>query len=244
MTPAEAVERRSEFRFPVAVPVEYFPPDTSGIVSYALDLSKNGAFISSDDHPIDIGARFAMNLNLPFDQRSSRVLPRQGTVMWNRLQPFRSARNGMGVRFTEPLPEGVLLNAMVDSTRKLLKEAETRKALQETVEQRESELKEAQRLASVGRYAQQILLEVSNPIVTLSGRLELMGAKMDDYKRMLQGHAETNRELFTGIVAEFDRCREQIDHIVRDYGIVSELTRLARDTGASLEEELRKRYEG
>jgi hypothetical protein len=45
----EPVERRSEFRFPVVVPVEYFKSDDSGILSYALDLSKNGTFISSDD---------------------------------------------------------------------------------------------------------------------------------------------------------------------------------------------------
>ena len=244
MTPAEAVEKRSEFRFPVAVPVEYFPPHGAGILSYTLDLSKNGAFISSDNHPPGIGAEFGMNLNLPFDQKSSRVLPRQGTVMWNRIQPFKSTRNGMGVRFTEPLPEGMLLNALVDYTRKLLKEAEARKALQERVEQRESELQELQRLASLGRYAEQILLEVSNPIVTLSGRLELIASKMDDYRRMLEGHAQTNGELFTGIVAEFDRCRQQIDHILRDYGIVSELTRFTRDKGKTLEKELRKRYEG
>jgi len=45
----EPVERRSEFRFPVVGPVEYFTPDDSGILSYVLDLSKNGTFISSDD---------------------------------------------------------------------------------------------------------------------------------------------------------------------------------------------------
>jgi hypothetical protein len=45
----EPVERRSEFRFPVVVPVEYFKSDGTGILSYALDLNRMGTFISSDD---------------------------------------------------------------------------------------------------------------------------------------------------------------------------------------------------
>jgi Tfp pilus assembly protein PilZ len=243
MTPAEAVEKRSEFRFPVAVPVEYFKNNDAAIVSYALDLSKGGIFISSDD-PMETGSECTLHLTVPFDYESSRIFRTEGTVAWSKIQPFKSTRNGMGVRFTEPLPEGMLLNALVDKTRKLLKEAEARKALEDRLEHRESELKEAQRLATLGRYAEQILLEVSNPIVTLSGRLELIAQKMDDYKRMLEGHAQTKKELFTGIVAEFDRCRQQIDDILQDYRIVSELTRFIRDKGRSLEKELRKRYEG
>ena len=35
----EVAEKRSEFRFPVVVPAEYFRPDDSGILSYSLDLS-------------------------------------------------------------------------------------------------------------------------------------------------------------------------------------------------------------
>ena len=36
----EVAEKRSEFRFPAVVPVEYFKPDDSGILSYVLDLSR------------------------------------------------------------------------------------------------------------------------------------------------------------------------------------------------------------
>ena len=45
----EPVERRSEFRFPVVGPVEYFKSDGTDILSYALDLNRMGTFISSDE---------------------------------------------------------------------------------------------------------------------------------------------------------------------------------------------------
>jgi len=52
----ESAERRSEFRFPIVLPAEYFKPDDSGILSYSLDLSKMGTFISSDD-PLVLGCQ-------------------------------------------------------------------------------------------------------------------------------------------------------------------------------------------
>ena len=89
----ESVERRCEFRFPVVLPVEYFTPDNSGILSYVLDLSENGTFISSDD-PLVPGSRFGGHLTVPFDYESSKIFRTHGTVTWHKIQPFRSKTNG------------------------------------------------------------------------------------------------------------------------------------------------------
>jgi hypothetical protein len=118
-------ERRSEFRFPVVIPVEYLPPDDSGILSYALNLSRNGTFVSSDC-PVRIGSRFAIHLIIPVDYESCTIFRREGTVVWNKIQPFRTRRNGMGGRFIEPLPEGLLLNALVNNVQTLTKETEAK----------------------------------------------------------------------------------------------------------------------
>ncbi len=142
----ESAERRSEFRFPVVGPVEYFKPDDSGILSYALDLSKNGTFISSDDPPA-LGSRLRIRLTIPVDDESSKIFRTEGTVAWNRIQLFKSRSNGMGVRFIEPLPEDVLLYALADNVRKLMKETEAKGLLEERLEKLESELEETKRLA-------------------------------------------------------------------------------------------------
>ncbi len=142
----EPVERRSEFRFPIVVPVEYFKPDDSGILSYVLDLSKNGTFISSDD-PLSMGRRLGIHLTIPVDYESSKIFRTEGTVAWNRIRPFKSKSNGMGVSFIEPLSEDVLLYALADNFRKLVKENEAKGLLDERVENLESELEETKRLA-------------------------------------------------------------------------------------------------
>ena len=136
----EPVERRSEFRFPVVGPVEYFKPDDSGILSYVLDLSKNGTFISSDDPPV-LGSRLGIHLTIPVDDKSSKIFRTEGTVAWNRIRPFKSKSNGMGVQFIEPLPEDILLYALADNVRRLVKETEAKKLLEERVEKLEAELK-------------------------------------------------------------------------------------------------------
>ncbi len=84
----EPVERRSEFRFPVVGPVEYFKPDDSGILSYALDLSKNGTFISSDEPPV-LGSRLGIQLTIPVDYESSKIFRTEGTVAWSGIRPFK-----------------------------------------------------------------------------------------------------------------------------------------------------------
>jgi len=236
----ESVERRSEFRFPIVVPVEYFPPDGSGILSYALDLCKKGAFISSDNHPISIGSRFGMNLNLPVDQGTSRIFRTEGTVAWNRMQPFKSKRNGMGVQFIEPLPERLLLNALADRTKKLMEETEAKKLLEERVEKLEPELEETKRLAALGRFAEKILSEVSKPVLTLSGKLETIKTKMRDYQRMLEGHEETDKEEFKRIITEFNSCRKEIDQVLKDYKIISELAKIVEDDRETLERKLQR----
>lgn len=230
----DPLERRSEFRLPAVVPVEYFPPDGSGILSYTLDLSKNGAFISSDDHPLGIGIRFSINLSLPFNRESSRIYRMKGTVVWNRMQLFRSKRNGMGVRFIEPLPEMLLLNVLANTVQRLMKETEAKRALEERVEKLESELEETKRLATLGRYAEKILSELSSPILTLSGKLESIKTKMYKQKRMLEKHEETNKEEFKRIITEFNNCRKEIDQILKDYKVIAELVKIVQHDGGTL----------
>ncbi|MFB0521297.1 MAG: PilZ domain-containing protein [Desulfatiglandales bacterium] len=237
---SESVERRSEFRFPIVVPVEYFLHDNSSILSYTLDLSKNGAFISSDNHPLGIGSRFVMSLNLPFDQESSRIFRTEGTVVWNRMRPFKSKTNGMGVRFIEPLPESLLLKALANNIRKLMKETEAKKLLEERHQKVESELEETKRLAALGRYVERILFEVSNPVLTLFAKLETIKTKMSEHKRILEEHEETNKEELKKIIAEFDRSCDTIDKILKDYRIISELAKIVEDDGESLERKLKK----
>ena len=236
----ESAERRSDLRFPVVVPVEYFPPDHSGILSYALDLSKNGTFISSDNHPLGIGTRFGMNLNLPFDQESFRIFRTECTVAWNRMQPFKSKTNGMGVHFIEPLPESQLLNALADNVQKLMRETEAKRLLEERVEKLESELERVKRLVPLGRCAEKILFELSSPILTLSGKLAILKGKMDNHKRILEEHEETNKEEFKEIITQFNKCGNKIDQILSEYKVISELAKIVEDDGETLERKLRR----
>ena len=236
----ESADKRSEFRFPIVLPVEYFKPTGTGILSYALDLSKSGTFISSDD-PLSIGNRFSAHLIIPLDNESSKILRMEGEVVWNKIQPFKSKRNGMGVKFIEPLPEASLLSASAYNVKKLIKEMEVKEVLEERVEKLESELEGAKRLTALGRYAEKILFDVSNPILTLSGRLETIKTKMHKHKRMLEEHEETNKKEFKGITKEFDNCCREIDKILKDYKVVSELAHIAGDDKETLERKL-KRY--
>ena len=236
----ESAEKRSEFRFPIVLPVEYFKPTGTGILSYALGLSKSGTFISSDD-PLSVGSRFSAHLIIPLDNESSKILRMEEEVVWNKIQPFRSKRNGMGVKFIEPLPEASLLSAVAYNVKKLIKEAEVKEVLEERVEELESELERVKRLTALGRYAEKILFDVSNPILTLSGRLETIKTKMHKHKRMLEEHEETNKKEFKGITKEFDNCCKEIDQILKDYKIVSELAHIVEDNSETLERNL-KRY--
>jgi signal transduction histidine kinase len=239
----ESIEKRSEFRFPINVPVEYFKSEGSGISSYTLDLSKNGTFISSDNHPIDIGTRFGMNLNLPVDQESARFFRTEGTVVWNRMQLFKSKNNGMGVQFIKPLSEPILLNVLANNAKILMEETEENKVQAERVENLESELERVKRLASLGRYAEKILIELSNPILTLSGRLDIIKIKMDKHKGMLEEHVETNKKKFKKIITEFNNCCKEVDQILEDYKVLSELIRIAGNDRETIEKKL-QRYNG
>jgi len=147
----------------------------------------------------------------------------------------------MGVRFIEPLPETLLLNALPYSYRKLIKETEAKRPLGERVEKLESELEETKRLAALGRCVEKILLEVSNPILTLSGRLEIIKRKMHKHKRMLEENEETNKEKFKRVTKDFDNCCREVNRILKDYKIISELARIVGDDRETLESKL-KRY--
>jgi signal transduction histidine kinase len=157
------------------------------------------------------------------------------------MQPFKSKSNGMGVKFIDPLPEDLLLYALAHNFRKLVKETEAKGLLEERVEKLESELEEAKRLAALGRCVEKILFDISNPILTLSGNLEIIKTRMYEHKRMLEEHEETNKEEFKEIVTEFDKSCDKIDQILKDYKIISELAKIAGHDRETLEREL-KRY--
>jgi len=156
------------------------------------------------------------------------------------MRPFKSKTNGMGVRFIEPLPESLLLKALANNIRKLMKETEAKKLLEERHQKAESELEETKRLAALGRYVERILFEVSNPVLTLFAKLETIKTKMSEHKRILEEHEETNKEELKKIIAEFDRSCDTIDKILKDYRIISELAKIVEDDGESLERKLKK----
>jgi signal transduction histidine kinase len=235
----ESVEKRSEFRFPVVVPVEYFKPQDSGIMSYSLDLSKSGTFISSDE-PIDTGSTFGLNLTIPFDDESSKIFRTEGMVVWNKIQPFKSIKNGMGVQLVDPLPETFLLNALANNVRKLIKEIEAKRRLEQRVEKLESELEESRRLASLGRYVEKILFDLSNPILALSGKLEIIKNKMYAHKRMLEERKDADKDELKNIIREFDTYCKKIDTILKDYKVISDLAHIVGDDSKTLEKKLQK----
>ena len=237
----ELAEKRTEFRFPVVLPVEYFEPEDSGISSYSLDLSKSGTFISSDV-PLRIGSRFDINLAIPFNDESSKILRTEGTVIWDNVQPFKSKRNGMGVQFVEPLPESLLLKALANNIKKLIKETESKKALERRVEKLESELEEVKRLATLGRCTEKILFDVSNPILTLSGKLEIIKKKMLEHIKMLEEHDEVNQEGCKKHVKDFNNYCKKIDQILKDYKIISELAHIVGNDREGIERRLLQRY--
>jgi len=238
----ELAEKRSEFRFPVVVPIEYFKPNNSSILSYALDLSNSGTFISSDV-PLNIGSKFGMNLTIPVSEESSKIFQTEGTVIWDKVQPFQSKRNGMGVQFIEPLPESLLLKALANNITKLIKESESKKVLEERVEKLESELEEIKRLATLGRCVEKILFEVSNPILSLSGKLEIIKKKMHNHRKMLKGHGEINREECKKHIKDFNNYCKNIDQILKDYKIISDLAHIVGDNDKeTIERRLMQRY--
>jgi signal transduction histidine kinase len=156
------------------------------------------------------------------------------------MQPFKSKTNGMGVHFIEPLPESQLLNALADNVQKLMRETEAKRLLEERVEKLESELERVKRLVPLGRCAEKILFELSSPILTLSGKLAILKGKMDNHKRMLEEHEETNKEELKEIITQFNKCGNKIDQILSEYKVISELAKIVEDDGETLERKLER----
>jgi len=231
------VDKRSEFRFPVAVPVEYFNNDGYSIASYSLDLSRHGTFISSDN-PYAIGNSLSMNLNIPVDSNISETLRAQGTVTWNRLQPFKSIKNGMGVRFLEPLAEELLLNSLSSNVMRLVKDSEAKKLLEEKVEKLESELEDAERSAIIGRCTEKILFDISNPLIAMSGHLELIRDRMEKQIRVIAEKCKGNG--LKNVTMECEMCLNDINSMLKDYTSISELIRITGDDRKDLEEKLKE----
>jgi polyhydroxyalkanoate synthesis regulator phasin len=159
------------------------------------------------------------------------------------VQPFKSKRNGMGVQFIEPLPESLLLKALANNIKKLIKETESKKALERRIEKLESELEEGKRLATLGQCTEKILFDVSNPILTLSGKLEIIKSKMHKHKEMLEEHGEINQEEFKKHIKELNDYCKKIDQILNEYKAISELAHIVGDDREGIERRLLQRYQ-
>ena len=232
-------EKRSEFRFPVAIPVEYFNHGNLGTVSYSLDISKKGTFISSD-YPLEEGKDFAINLTIPFNRNSSKIIRTKGAVTWKRLKPYKSVRNGMGIRFFEELPESLLLDALTSNVRRLVKESEAKKKLEEKLEEVELKLLKAERWSTLGKSIDKILFDISNPLTNLCGKLELIKDKMQQCNRKLEEHDEISADCFKKIARDFDTSFDNITSILNDYNVISELVRITGEGTEDLEEKIRE----
>lgn len=233
-------ERRSDFRFPIVMPVDYFRADHSGVSSYTLDLSNGGAFISADD-PLEKGSLCGIRLTVPVGPESSRVFKTGGTIIWSKILLFKSKRNGMGVQFLEPLPDNIFLNALGDTARKVTREIEARKSLEEKLEHLQWELEEAKRLTALGSFAEKILFEVTNPILTLSETLELFREKLHTPQRRLEEHPEKHRKELIDGAGMLAECCTTIDWIVKKYQVISDLAHIAGYSGEKLEKHLQQR---
>lgn len=231
------IDKRSEFRFPVIIPVEYFNNGDPGTISYALDISKNGTFISSDE-PLEIGHHVNMNLSIPLNTVLSEVLKTEGEVVWQRVQPFKSLKNGMGIYFPEPLPEGNLLNILSASVRRLVKEKEAKKELEEQVKRLEFELEDIKRFADIGRYTEKLLHDISNPLISMYGRFELIRNRITNYVKVIEEKCNGNNNGLRSIKADCEMCLKDINSMLDDYRSISELIRVTGDDRKDLEDEL------
>lgn len=231
-------DKRSEFRFPVVIPVEYFNNGELGIVTYAVDISKNGTFISSDE-PLEIGHRIDMNFSMPVNNYASEIVKTSGEVVWQRLQPFKSAKNGMGVHFSEPIPETMLLNTLSSNVRRLVKEKEAKKELEERVNRLESELEDMKRLADLGRYTEKLLQNITNPLISLYGRFELIKNRIGNYLKVIEETcAEHNNNGLRSLKTDCEMCLKDINSMLDDYRSISELIHVTGDDRKDLEDEL------
>ncbi|MEA3359323.1 MAG: PilZ domain-containing protein [Thermodesulfobacteriota bacterium] len=230
-------DNRNEFRFPVVVPVEYFNNDDFGIISYAIDLSRNGTFISSDD-PLGIGHHLSMNLTIPVSNNSSEILRAEGDIVWQRVQPFKSSRNGMGIHFSDPLSEALLLNTLSSNVRRLARESEAKKQLDKRVAELESELEDAERWAVIGRCTEKILFDISNPLTAMSGHLELIRDRMEKQIGVIAEKCKGNG--LKNVTMDYEMCINDINSMLKDYASISELIRITGDDRKDLEEKLKE----
>ena len=101
---------------------------------------------------------------------------------------------------------------------------------------------EIKRLATLGRCVEKILFEVSNPILSLSGKLEIIKKKMHSHRRMLKGHGEINREECKKHIKDFNYYCKNIDQILKDYKIISDLAHIVGGDRETIERRLMRKY--
>jgi len=97
-------------------------------------------------------------------------------------------------------------------------------------------------LAVLGRFVEKILFDLSNPILTISGKLELIKAKMDKHKRTFEEQEVITKEEFKNIVTQLDNDCNEVGQILKGYKIISELAQIVEDDRETLEKKLKKKY--
>ncbi|MBN1227155.1 MAG: PilZ domain-containing protein [Deltaproteobacteria bacterium] len=218
-------EKRSEFRFPVAIPVEYFNHGNLGTVSYCLDISRAGAFISSDS-PLEVGNEFPINLTIPVNSNSSKIIQNEGAVTWKKLKPYKSVRNGMGVKFVEKLSEKVLLDALTFNVQRLVKESNQRRKLEKRLEELELRLYKAKMWSVFGGRVEKIMADIAIPLTNLCKDLVFIKEKIRLCKNRMEEERRNkgkNAACLKEIIGELDNSSKDVSSILGDYNLILEL---------------------
>ena len=238
---ANISEKRSEFRFPVAIPIEYFNHGNLGTVSYCLDISRSGAFISSDP-PLEVGKKFPINLTIPVNMTSSKIIRTEGAVTWKKLKPYKSVRNGMGIKFVEKLPENLLLDALTFNVQRLVKENNQRKKLEKRLEELELSLYKAKIWSALGERVEKIMVDISNPLTGLCKNLGLIKDKIQLCKNRIErqsGNKDKEAACLKNIMDELGNSSQDISSILADYNLILELINISSEKGSGeIDEEL------
>jgi hypothetical protein len=103
----------------------------------------------------------------------------------------------------------------------------------------ESEVEELRSWAALGNNVAKTLFELANPILILSGKLELISRKMHVYERMMRvqrGHSDELKRTMT----EFEKCRQEVDDMLREYKSISVLAQIGGDERETLERKLER----
>ena len=133
-----------------------------------------------------------------------------------------------------------MLNALSSSVRRLVKETEAKKQLEEQVKKLESEMEDAERWAVIGRCTEKILLDISNPLIAMSGRFELIRERMRTHIKLIAEKCKGDNNGLKSLTMECEMCLNDINAMLNDYNAISELIRMTGDDRKDLEEKLKE----